>query len=397
MNREHFRRLGLAVIVALAAAGCAKHEAPVETIRPVQLTQVSLGAGGDSAVFAGEIKPRHEADLGFRIGGKIVARYVDVGAKVKRGQVLARLDPADVGLQTEAAKAQLAAAETEYTFAKAEFERYQTLLDQKFISASALDAKRNTLNTNRAKYEQAKAQLAVTSNQASYAALAADQDGVITAVNAEVGQVVTPGQVVVRLARAEEKEVAIAVPENRIGELRTAKEMGVLLWADPTKIYPARVREVAPAVDPATRTFAVRVSILTPDPAMQWGMTANVVLRGEGIANVAVLPLTALYQRDGKPAVWIYDPATQKVSLRPIEIGPYREDGVVILSGLNVGDLVVTAGVHKLTAGQTVRPYEGVLPRDSASKLAPEAPVPPAAAKPAKNSSTPLAQADLRT
>jgi RND family efflux transporter MFP subunit len=396
MKHKPLRRFGIAVTVALAVAGCAKHETPPETIRPVQLTQVTLGAGGDSAVFAGEVKPRHEADLGFRIGGKIVGRYVDVGAKVKRGQVLARLDPADVGLQTEASKAQLAAAETEYNFATAEFERYQTLLDQKFISASALDAKRNTLNANRAKYEQAKAQLAVTFNQASYAALAADQDGVITAVNAEVGQVVTPGQVVVRLARAEEKEVAIAVPENRIDELQTAKEMGVLLWANPAKVYPARVREVAPAVDPATRTFAVRVSILTPDPAMQWGMTANVVVRGDGIGNVAVLPLTALYQQDGKPAVWIYDPGTQKVSLHPVEIGPYREDGVVIRAGLNVGDLVVTAGVHKLTAGQTVRPYEGAQPRDTAGKLAPVVPAPPPGIPP-KNSSAPLAQADLRT
>jgi len=393
MNHEICRRLGFAVTVAVFAAGCAKKEAVTETVRPVQLTQVTLGAGGDSAVFAGEIKPRHEADLGFRIAGKIVARYVDVGAKVTRGQVLARLDPADVGLQTDASKAQLAAAETEYNFAKAEFERYQTLLEQKFISASALDAKRNTLNANRAKYEQAKAQLAVTTNQASYAALAADQDGVITAVSAEVGQVVTPGQVVMRLARQEEREVAIAVPENRVSELRTAKEMGVVLWADPSRIYPARVREVAPAVDPATRTFAVRVSILASDPALQWGMTANVVLRGEGIANVAVLPLTALYQRDGKPAVWIFDPTTQKVSLRPVEIGPYREDGVVIRKGLSVGDFVVTAGVHKLTAGQTVRPYEAAQPRDGAARPAPAA---PSAGDPGKKSSAPVAQAALR-
>jgi multidrug efflux system membrane fusion protein len=401
MTLQDFRRLACIAAVALLAAGCAKHETPTESVRPVQLTQVTLGAGGDTAVFAGEIKPRHEADLGFRIGGKMVARYVDVGAKVRRGDVLARLDPADVGLQTEAAKAQLAAAETEYSFAKAEFERYQTLLEQKFISASALDAKRNTLNANRAKFEQAKAQLAVTANQASYAALAADQDGVITGINAEVGQVVTPGQVVVRLAREEEREVAIAVPENRIGELRTAKTMGVVLWANPAKVYPARVREVAPAVDPATRTFAVRVSVLAPDPAMQWGMTANVVLRGDGVGNVALLPLTALYQRDGKPAVWIFDPGTQKVSLRPVEIGPYREDGVVILAGLNEGDLVVTAGVHKLTAGQIVRPYEGAPPSEGASKPAPTAPGAPAAttpaAAPAGNSSAPMTEAALRS
>jgi RND family efflux transporter MFP subunit len=385
-----FRDLVLALALALVAAGCAKHEAPAETARPVQLMQVTLGAAGEASVFAGEVKARHEADLGFRIGGKIVARLVDVGARVKRGQPLARLDPADVGLQTEAAKAQLAAAETEYNFAKAELARYQTLLDQKFISASALDAKRNTLNATAARYEQAKAQLAVTANQASYATLAADQDGVITAVNAETGQVVTPGQVVFRLAREDEREVAIAVPENRIDELRKAREMGVVLWANPGRIYPARVREIAPAVDPATRTFAVRVAVIAPDPALQWGMTANVLLRGEAAGDAALLPLTALYQRDGKPAVWIYDPATQQVGLRAVEIGPYREDGVVIRAGLKPGEMVVTAGVHKLTAGQKVRPYESVPLPEDASKLAPASPPPGA---PAKNSSAPMAQA----
>jgi RND family efflux transporter MFP subunit len=390
MERTMFRNLGVALAVALAAAGCAKHEAPVETVRPVQLMQVTAGAGGETSVFAGEVKPRHEADLGFRIGGKIVARLVDVGARVKRGQPLARLDPADVGLQTEAAKAQLAAAETEYNFAKAEHERYQTLLDQKFISASALDAKRNTLNATAARYEQAKAQLAVSANQASYATLAADQDGVITAVNVEVGQVVAAGQVVFRLAREDEREVAIAVPENRIDELRKAREMGVVLWANPGRIHPARVREIAPAVDPATRTFAVRVAVLAPDPALQWGMTANVLLRGESAGGASLLPLTALHQRDGKPAVWIYDPATQQVALRAVEIGPYREDGVVIRAGLAPGEMVVTAGVHKLTAGQKVRPYEGSPTPEDASRLAPALPHPGA---PAKNSSAPMAQA----
>jgi len=370
------RSILAAIAVACTVAGCAKHETPADTIRPVQLAQVTLGTGGEASVFAGEVKPRHEADLGFRIGGKMIARNVDVGTKVKRGQALARLDPADVGLQTEAAKAQLAAAETEYQFAKAEFERYQTLLDQKFISASALDAKRNTLNANSARYEQAKAQHAVSANQASYAALNADQDGVITAVNAEVGQVVTPGQVIFRLAREDEREVAIAVPENRVDELRAASEMGVVLWANPSRIYPARVREIAPAVDPATRTFAVRVAIVAPDASLQWGMTANVLLRREANDGAALLPLTALHQRDGNPAVWVYDPATQKVNLRAVEIGPYREDGVVIRGGLRAGEFVVTAGVHKLTDGQTVRPYEGAPAAQDASKASPVAPAP---------------------
>ena len=228
------------------------------------------------------------------------------------------------------------------------------------------------MNANRAKYEQAKAQLAVSANQASYATLVADQDGVITAVNAEAGQVVAAGQAAFRLAREDEREAAISVPENRIGELRAAKQLGVILWANPARIYPARVREIAPAVDPMTRTFAVRVAILEPDPALQWGMTANVVLRGSGLGNAALLPLTALYQQQGKPAVWVFDAATRKVSLRPVEVGSYREDGVVIRSGINGGEFVVVAGVHKLIAGQTVRPYEGtalpeVAPQDAST------------------------------
>jgi len=200
----------------------------------------------------------------------------------------------------------------------------------------------------------------VTRNQASYAALVADEDGVITAINAEVGQVVSPGQAVMRLAREDEREVAISIPENRVNELKSAKQIAIVLWADPTKLHPGRVREVAPAVDPATRTFAARVSLTDNDPAAQWGMTANVVLREPGAPDEALLPLTSLYHLpDGKPAVWIYDPKTQTVGLRGVTIGQYREDGVIISAGLKSGEWVVSAGVNKLQPGQNVKPYEG--------------------------------------
>jgi multidrug efflux system membrane fusion protein len=352
------RSMATLVLLAGALAACGAKDKPVEPVRPVQLTQVKLGGANTTAVFAGEVKPRYEADLGFRIGGKLVARYVDVGARVTKGQALARIDPADVGLQAEAAKAQVAATESEWKFAQAEYDRYQGLLKEKFISASALDAKRNTLDANRAKYEQAKANLAVAQNQASYATLNASDDGVITAVNADAGQVVTAGQAVFRLARAEEREVAISVPENRIGELTGARQLFVALWANPQKLYPAKVREVSPSVDAVTRTFAVRVAIANPDPAVQWGMTANVGVLGNGAANSAILPATSIYQQDGKPAVWRFDPATQQVSLAPVTIGQYREDGVVVTSGVRDGDWIVAAGVHKLLPGQVVRPYE---------------------------------------
>ncbi len=345
-------------LALLAVGACARHEPPPQVVRPVQMMQVALKSSGDQTVYAGEVKPRYEGDLGFRIGGKIVARMVDVGAKVNKGQLLARLDPADAGLQTDAAKAQLAAAETEFSFAKAEFERYQGLLDQKFISQSALDAKRNAMNSTKAKFEQAKAQLAVTRNQASYATLTADRDGIITVVNAEVGQVVQAGQAVFRLAQADEREVLVNVPENRLAELKSAKRLGVVLWANPGRVYQAKVREIAPAVDATTRTFATRVSIVDADAAVRWGMTANLVLQGEGIADSALLPLTAVYQKEGKPAVWIFDPASKQVNLRAVEVGMYREDGVVVRSGLQSGEWVVTAGVHKLVPGQPVRPFD---------------------------------------
>lgn len=352
------RTIAIAVM-AFALAACSAPPPPKEAVRPVQLTQVTIGAADNASVFAGEVKPRHEADLGFRIGGKIVARSVDVGAHVKKGQVLARLDPADVGLQAEAAKAQVAATETEFKFAQAEYERYQNLFKEKFISASALDAKRNTLDANRAKYEQARANLAVSQNQASYAALVASEDGVVTTVNAEPGQVVTAGQSVVRIAREEAREVAISVPENRIAELKNAQALIVALWAQPGKQYRGRVREISPAVDPTTRTFAVRVTIDDADASVQWGMTANVGVMAVTESSVALLPLTSIYHHEGKPAVWRYDPASGQVAISPVQIGQYREDGVLVTSGVRNGDWIVTAGVHKLIPGQVVRPYEG--------------------------------------
>jgi len=351
--------VALAVTALLAVAGCAKREPPPEPVRPVTLAQVKAGGVGDTAVFAGEIKPRHESDLGFRIGGKVIARSVDVGARVARGQVLAKLDPADVGLQAEAQKAAATAAETEFKYAQSEYDRYQNLYRQKFVSESALDQKRNALDTNRAKLEQAKAQLAVTQNQAGYATLVAPDAGVVTAVSVEAGQVVTAGQAVFKFAREDEREVAISVPENRIGELRKADALGVVLWANPAKLYPARVREIAPAVDPVTRTFAVRLSVLEADPALQWGMTANVVAQTREPVSATLLPLTALYRKDGAAAVWVYDPSARKVSLRAVTVGQYREDGVLVTSGIAPGEWVVTAGVHKLREGETVRPYEG--------------------------------------
>ena len=362
-----------AVALAAMLSGCAKHEAPTEAVRPVKLARVSLGGIGAATVFAGEVKARHESELGFRIGGKVVARLVDVGAHVRKGAPLARLDPSDVALQAEAAKAAVAAAQTEYEFAKAEYDRYDNLHKQQFVSGSALDQKRNVMKANAAKLEQARAQLAVASNQAGYATLVADQDGVVTAVSAEAGQVVTAGQPVVRVAREDEREVVIAVPENRLDELKAAKRLGVALWANPDKVYAAKVREIAPAVDASTRTFAVRVAIVAPDEDVKWGMTANVLAQGAtDVSQAALVPSASIYHaEDGKPAVWIYDPAAGTVALRRVELDAFREDGALLASGVKDGEWIVAAGVHKLRAGQAVKPWESA-----------DVPTPTASAKP---------------
>jgi len=189
-----------AVALALILSGCAKEDPPPPPVPPVVLAQVKAGVADAASVFAGEVKPRHEADLAFRIGGKVVARSVDTGARVRRGQVLARLDPADVGLQTDAAKAALAAAEADHTFARAEAQRFERLHAEKFVSASAVEQKKNLANAALARLDQARAQFAVAQNQAGYATLVAPDDGVITAILAESGQVVAAGQAVMKLA-----------------------------------------------------------------------------------------------------------------------------------------------------------------------------------------------------
>ena len=349
--------------VALAASavllqGCAKEAPKVETIRPALTQIVGFKASGTAAVYAGEVRARYENDLAFRVGGKVISRQAEVGSIVRRGMVLARLDVQDAQLQVESARAQLAAAEADLTLARAEFERYQSLRAQNFVAQAVLDAKQNTFNAALARIRQLKAQLDVAQNSAGYATLVAERDGIITAVNVEPGQVVGAGQAVFRFARPEEKEVVVSVAENRLAEWKTASGMAVQLWTQPGKQYAARLREVSPNADATTRTFNVKVSILDTDEAIRLGMTANIALAGARDLTRIVIPATALADDAGKPVVWIVAPDTNQVARKAVEVGAFREDGVVIIGGLTGGERIVIAGVQKLLPGQTVRPIE---------------------------------------
>lgn len=343
-------------LVALALSGCAKQEPQPDVPRPVLSTVVTPAPlAGAIAAYAGEVRARHESDLAFRIGGKVVARTVEVGSAVKRGQVLARLDPQDVRLQADSAQAQLASAEADLTWARAELDRYRALREKNFVSAAVLDQKQQAFDAAQARTRQTRAQLAISQNQSAYATLMAETDGVVTALNLEPGQVVSVGQPVLRIARTNEKEVLINVPEGRTTELRQANSLVVVLWSDQSKRYRATLRELAPNADATTRTFTAKISIEQPDEAVKLGMTANVLLGNEAARARIVVPLGAIGDRDGTPIVWVVDTQTLQVHPQPVQLGAYRENGAVLESGLNGGERVVIAGVHKLLPGQKVR------------------------------------------
>ncbi len=357
-----------AIAAALAACGQAKTEQ--DPVRPVLTQRVAPGAVASRDIYSGEIRARYESDIGFRVGGKLVSRPVDAGARVTKGQVLARLDPEDARLAVQGTSAQLASAEGDFALAKSELDRHADLLAKKFISQSAFDVKQNAFNAAKAKVDQARSQAAITSNQAAYTTLVADADGVVISVAAEPGQVLAAGQAVVRLARSGEKEVVVNAPEGQLARFKVGQEVGINLWSEPSKMFAGRIREIAGGADPVTRTYAVRVSAIGAPVQAQLGMTANVLFNPASDASLVLLPLSALARGANDPAVWVVDPATSRVRLRPVSVGQFREDGVTVTSGLASGEIVVTAGVHKLKSDQVVRLAQGEAPAREAGAQA---------------------------
>lgn len=355
-------RTAMTAIGILALAGCGETERPAEPIRPVITLVATPGAAATRDVYSGEVRARVETDLAFRVGGKIAARLVDAGARVKAGQALARLDPQDAKLAADAARAQIASSEADLALARSELDRARDLLARKFISASAFDARSAAFAAASARAEQARAQAALSVNQQAYTTLVADGDGLVLSVAAEPGQVVAAGQPVLRLARDGPMEVVISVSEGQVARFRAGQPVALSLWAQPESTFAGVVREVSGGADPVTRTFAVRVSAPKFPEAMRVGMTASVVPLAGNDDKVMVLPLTALAREGDAAAVWVVDPKTSRVHKRPVKVGQYREDGATILSGLAAGEIVVAAGVHKLRPDQPVRLAEPAAP-----------------------------------
>ncbi len=339
---------------AVLLAACGSEQPPADDVRVVRTTTVTTDDGSSRADYSGEVRARYESSVGFRVAGRISQRLVEVGTRVRRNQPLARLDAVDAELNVGSARAQLASVRSERAQIELDFQRAQRLFERRFISQAEFDRDRVQMESARAKLAAAEAEFALASNQHSYTVLLAPQDGVVTELRAEAGEVVQAGQTIATIAADGEREVVVGVPESRLEEVRAASELQVELWARPGKLYAGRVRELAPMTDSATRQYTARIAIVDSDPAIELGMTARVRLAGQRAHDVHRLPLTALYQKDGKSFVWVVAPDAL-VHSREVQVADVAQDAVVIANGVAAGETVVTAGVNHLFEGQHVR------------------------------------------
>ena len=359
------------LLVSLLAA-CSKPAPAPEPVRAVRTLTVQAGSASLSHEYPAEVRARAESRPSFRVGGKLVKRLVNVGDVVKAGQALAEIDPGDLRLGQEAARAALGAAQAQLAFGEAEFKRYITLREQGFISGVELERREAALKASRGQAEQAIAQARLQGNQAGYALLTAEVPGIVTAVEAAPGPVLSAGTSVLRLAHDGPRDAVFSVPEDRAAAMRSllgqAGAVQLRAWGSEATT-PATVREVAAAADPVTRTFLVRADIGRTD--LRLGQTATVVVAQKPLPGVIKLPLTAVFEQGGQTSVWLVDRTAMTVRAQPIAVAGAEGNLVVVAGGLQPGQAVVTAGVHTLTPGQKVRWYAE--PGVAAATVAPAA------------------------
>jgi RND family efflux transporter MFP subunit len=348
-------KIATAGALALALAGCndiaAQHAAP---IRPVLVAPVHYEAQARDRSFVGTVRPRIESDLGFRVGGKVLKRLVEVGALVEAGQPLGTLDEVDLKLQAEQAEAELRAARGVLAQASAAETRTKELRQKGWSTDAQWDQAKAAGDEARARLNRAERQVELTNNSLSYATLVADAPGVVTATLIEPGQVVASGQTAFRVARLAEKEVVVAVPETLLARAKTG-DAHVSIWSVPGKLYVAKLRELAPSADPMTRTYLAKFSMPGVGDEVQLGMTAMLVLSEPASERVARLPLSALFDQGAGPSVYTADAASGSVTLKPVSVKAYESNDVLISGGVEEGAKVVTLGVQKLNPAEKVR------------------------------------------
>jgi RND family efflux transporter MFP subunit len=350
------RVAGLSAFALLALLTACKpvEEPEPEPIRPVRVTTVERQEGGETVSLTGQVEAREEVNLSFRVGGRMIERSVNVGDRVRAGQVVARLESDTPRNALRSARAELTAVRARLVEAQNNFERHRSLLDRGFITRAMFDQAEQAYRTARAQEDSVQAQVNIAETQLGYANLISDSSGTVTARRAEPGEVVGPGQPIIQLARQGGRDAVFDVPARIIETAPANAEVVVVLSSDPKVRATGRVREVAPQADPVTRTFKVRIGLNDPPAAMRLGSTVTGSVHlgaGSGID----IPASALTSANQRPAVWVLDPASNTVSLRNIEVLRYELARVAVAEGLQPGDIVVTAGVQTLRPGQQVR------------------------------------------
>src|SRR5438105_4165909 len=340
--------------IAVALAGCTDTaaEKAVPT-RPVLVATVHYEAESPERSFVGTIKPRIETDMGFRVPGKVAKRLVEVGQTVDVGQPLATLDEVDLKLQAEQADAELHAATGVLAQAAAAEQRAKDLRAKGWTTDAQMDQSRAAADEARARVNRAERSVELTNNSLSYATLLADSRGVVTATLIDPGQVVASGQTAIRVARFAEKEAVVAIPETLVGRAKSGTA-SVTLWSDSEKKYTAKLREIAPSADPATRTYLAKFSLPEADDKVSLGMTATLTLADAATERVAKLPLSALFSQGSNPSLYTVDDAGA-VKLQPVVVKSYESNAVVIAGGVIEGAKVVALGVQKIDPAQKVR------------------------------------------
>ncbi len=371
-------RAGLRATLWLSAAvlaGCSRNPEAPEPVRSVRTVKLEAATASSAVDYAAEVRARVESRLSFRVAGKMVTRPASIGDTVKPGQVLASLDPQDLRLGQEASRSQMQAARATHDQAAADYARFKDLRDQGFISAAELERRETTLKAAKAQLDQAAALAGMQSNQARYSTLVAETGGVVTAVEAEPGAVLNAGSPVLRLAQDGPRDAVFSVPEDQAAALRaligkpdslrvrwSAAAASASAGAANAAVS-ATVREVAGAADPVTRTFLVKADL--GSAPVQLGQSATVTLNVQGAGGVLKLPLAAVFEAQGKSQVWVLDPGSMTVGLKPVQVGGAEGNQVVIVGGLAPGSEIVTAGVHVLTPGQKVARFQAVAPANA--------------------------------
>jgi RND family efflux transporter MFP subunit len=352
MRALDWARVGLPL---LCLTGCGESAPSVSPVRPVRSVVVEHKVQSELIVLTGQIRAQDEVNLAFRIDGKLAERLVSIGDLVTAGQLVARLNSQDEQNSLRDADASRAAALASYTQAQRAEERQRELNTKGIASQAQYDLALQQLQTAKAQLDSAEARAQSFKDRLSYSELHADAPGRVIAKGAEPGEVVRTGQMIVQLARQGGRDAVFNIPPQVLRDAPRDPLVEVALIDNPAVKAAGRVREVSPQADPVTRTYSAKIGLSDPPEAMFLGSTVSgrITLKSEPAIEI---PGTALMLTDDKPAVWVIDPTSQTVALRPVEIARYDADFVVIMQGLKDGEVVVTAGAHALHPGQTVKP-----------------------------------------